>query len=71
MPDICDQADGFNDLALDCARSQLKAAPKLPDSKGACLNCQDPIDPALHFCGVECRDDYERIQAAKRRNGSR
>jgi hypothetical protein len=71
MPDICDQADGFNDLTLNCARSQLKAAPKLPDSKGNCLNCEDSIDPALHFCCVECRDDYERVQAAKLRNGTR
>jgi predicted nucleic acid-binding Zn ribbon protein len=71
MADVCDLSDGFNDLALDCARSQLRAIPKLPNSHGKCLNCESPVDPAQHFCSVECRDDFERIEAAKRRNGHR
>ncbi len=59
MPDVCDLTDGFNDLTLECARSQLGAAPKLPASKGKCLNeCGTSIDPSLHFCCAECRDDH-------------
>lgn len=69
MPDVCDLSDGFNDLTLECARFHLRAARKLPDSNGACLNCETPVGPTLHFCCVECRDDFERIQAAKRRSG--
>lgn len=71
MPDVCDLSDGTNDLMIECARSQLRSTPKLPDSHGACLNCEVSVDPTLHFCCVECRDDFERIQAAKRRNGTR
>jgi hypothetical protein len=71
MPDVCDLADGLIDLTIECARSHLRAAPKLPASNGKCMNCEAPIDPTLHFCSVECRDDFERIQDAKRRNGSR
>ncbi|MDQ7982231.1 DUF2116 family Zn-ribbon domain-containing protein [Paraburkholderia sp. SARCC-3016] len=71
MADICDQADDCIDLALECARSAIRVVPKLPDSNGKCLNCESSIDPAQHFCDAECRDDFERIQAAKRRNGTR
>lgn len=70
MPDVCDLADGLVELTLECTLSRLHAIPKLPDSKGRCLNeCGESIELAQHFCCVECRDDYERIQAAKRRNG--
>ena len=71
MPDVCDLSEGFNELALECAHAQLRATPKLPDSKGKCLNCVEPIALDQHFCCVECRDDHERIEAAKHRNGKR
>lgn len=70
MPDIGDLAEGLIELTLTCGLSHLHAVPKLPDSKGKCLNaCGEQIAHDQHFCCVECRDDYERIQAAKRRNG--
>jgi hypothetical protein len=69
MADVCDLTDGFNEITIECSRWQLKAIPKLRDSNGACLNSEAPIDRAQHFCSIECRDDFECIEAAKRRNG--
>jgi len=70
MPDPADLAEGFGQLVLDCALTQLRAVPKLPASNGNCLNaCGEKIAHDQHFCCSECRDDFERIQAAKRRNG--
>jgi hypothetical protein len=71
MQDLGDLAEGLAELTLECTLSRLHSIPKLPDSKGKCLNeCGESIPLAQHFCCVECRDDYERIQAAKRRNGT-
>jgi hypothetical protein len=71
MPDPADLAEGFGQLVLECTLSRLHAIPKLPASNGQCLNaCGEQIAHDQHFCCVECRDDYQRIQAAKRRNGT-
>lgn len=56
---------------IDAARAQAAK----PAPNGLCLYCGDPVDPDVHFCAPEtpgepgCRDDYEREQAALRRNG--
>lgn len=56
---------------IDEARKQATRA----RANGRCLYCGDPVGPVLHFCPPEapgepgCRDDYEREQAALRRNG--
>ena len=36
---------------------------------GSCHYCDEPLAPALLFCGVDCRDDYDKEQAAKTRAG--
>jgi predicted nucleic acid-binding Zn ribbon protein len=72
MADLCGLTDGFAEFTLECALSHLRAVPSLPDSHGKCLNaCGEQIARDQHFCCAECRDDFERIQAAKRRNGTR
>jgi hypothetical protein len=42
--------------------------PSLP-AVGRCHNCDARVPRGAHFCDVDCRVDYERAQAAQRRNG--
>lgn len=50
--------------ALQAARMQHN----LPDI-GQCYNCEASVPPGAHFCDADCRADYERQQAADKRNG--
>ena len=36
---------------------------------GRCLNCDEPLGPALRFCGPACRDDWAKRLAAIARRG--
>ena len=38
-------------------------------SVGFCHNCGDWVHPGMLFCCAECRDDWDREQDAKKRNG--
>ncbi|MDO8069998.1 hypothetical protein O3299_00540 [Janthinobacterium sp. SUN176] len=49
-------------LAAVCGRPSLV-------THGCCHYCDEPLVPALLFCGVDCRDDYDKEQAAKARAG--
>ena len=36
---------------------------------GCCHYCDEALAPALLFCDVDCRDDYDKEQAAMARAG--
>jgi len=36
---------------------------------GCCYFCDEVLAPAMLFCGVDCRDDYDKEPAAKARAG--
>ncbi len=36
---------------------------------GACLNCEAEVAEPLRFCDADCRDDFDRLEQAKRRSG--
>ena len=36
---------------------------------GCCYFCDEALAPAMLFCGVDCRDDYDKEPAAKARAG--
>jgi hypothetical protein len=36
---------------------------------GFCHNCGEWVHPGQLFCSVECRDDHDREQEARKRNG--
>ncbi|MDN2678480.1 hypothetical protein [Janthinobacterium sp. SUN033] len=38
-------------------------------AQGCCHYCDEPLAPALLFCDADCRDDYDKEQAAKARAG--
>jgi hypothetical protein len=67
MADEADQAQRQIEQSLEVAlrnrqRSNLK-------SIGRCWFCEEGLSESLLFCSADCRDDYERLEAAKKRNG--
>ncbi len=49
---------------LDAVRRQVRL---VADCR--CHYCDEPVGPVALFCGVDCRDDYDKEQAAKARAG--
>lgn len=52
------------ELAIAAARTGIV----LP-STGACHWCGEDVADSAHFCDADCRKDFERAQAAMKRNG--
>lgn len=70
--DPLDQAaaneEAFTQASIEAARKR-KEGRQLPFT-GRCHNCEDPVEEPHRFCpGGECLEDWERREAAKRRNG--
>ncbi len=70
--DISDMATAREEqhraISLD---AQARAAQAALKPMGACHNCGETLSAGLLFCpGVACRDDFEKRQQAKRRNGT-
>ena len=61
------------DIAAAQEEKQREAAlshrKPVPERTGFCLNCNEPSQGA--FCNAGCREDYERIERAAKRNGLR
>ena len=47
----------------------LAPDPRTLVAHGCCHYCDEPLAPALLFCGVDCRDDHDKELAAKARAG--
>lgn len=60
VQDLAEQR--FRDAALAVRKPTLLAC-------GQCHYCAEPLRCGLLFCDLECRDDHEREQDARRRNG--
>jgi hypothetical protein len=68
MPDLADLAQMQNECLAAFALASRPA--KGPEATGYCLNCGEPLaGPASRWCGVECRDDWARMNAASRQRG--
>jgi hypothetical protein len=61
-----EREEKYRDLALAAARN----VPTLPTT-GRCHWCDASVPGEAHFCDADCRADFEREQAAVKRNGSR
>jgi hypothetical protein len=57
-----DREEADRDRALKAARS-IHSLPSI----GACHWCHSPVEE--QFCGPECRDDWQKQQDARSRNG--
>lgn len=64
--DEADRASAQEEKQLEASLSHRKP---VPERTGFCLNCDEPSQGA--FCNSACREDYERIERAQKRNGLR
>lgn len=67
MNDIADNAD--KQIEQELARNLAVRKPQLV-ACGACWNCESILPDGLLFCNSSCHEDWERIEAAKLRNGN-
>ena len=68
MSDIADRADWRIAHAITTAVAHVRCLPSL-QAVHHCHFCEAPLASALLFCNVDCRDDYQKEQAALRRAG--
>lgn len=64
--DVDDYASELEELHRNQALAYRK--PVLSPN-GRCHNCLEEIEGSRLFCSIDCRSDYELIEAAKERNG--
>jgi hypothetical protein len=69
--DIIDQTQERMERLSECEHrfGVPKRKPEAPQATGYCLNCGEPIADMRRWCGAECRDEWEIIDAALRRRG--
>ncbi|MFZ6875355.1 hypothetical protein ACO0LF_25090 [Undibacterium sp. Di27W] len=68
MSDLADSADARIKLDIDYALKNMQRAPEHePDMH--CLFCDEAVGHGKLFCNIECRNDYQKLQAAIKRNG--
>ena len=70
MSDHIDNTDKIIFAEVARGLAAVRRRPGL-EAHGSCHYCDEPLAPALLFCDVDCRDDYEKEQAAKARAGRR
>jgi predicted nucleic acid-binding Zn ribbon protein len=68
MSDIADRADWRVEQDIQNARAHVGKQVMLA-SDGHCHFCDEQVAHTLLFCNVDCRDDYDKEQAALRRTG--
>lgn len=49
-------------VALQNQKQRAEQARRVLHPTGECLFCEEPLPPGLRWCGVECRDDWEKMQ---------
>ncbi len=68
MSDHADVSDKRIEQAVIAGLDKVRRASSL-HSDGRCHFCDEPVPDSLIFCDIDCRDDYERELAARRRAG--
>jgi hypothetical protein len=66
MPDLADLAQTQQERLEAC---RIARKPEAPPATGFCLNCGEPLPDDLRWCSIECRDDWERMDALLRKQG--
>ena len=68
--DMFDQAQELEMLQRDAnITAARKTAPGSPVYTGVCCYCKDTASYPRRFCDGECREGWEKEQAARKRNG--
>ncbi len=60
--DQFDRATQLEELDRDEALKYRK--PEGPQATGRCLYCAEPVEDGRRWCGVECRNFWERHRSA-------
>ena len=68
MSDHIDNTDKIIFAEVARGLAAVRGRPALV-AHGCCHYCDEALAPGLPFCNVDCRDDYEKEQAAKARAG--
>lgn len=68
MSDHADLSDARIEQAVTEGVRKVRAAARM-QSCGRCYFCEEQVPDARLFCDADCRDDYEREEAARRRAG--
>jgi len=69
MTDIFDQASDREQLEREMAIRFSRTAHEIP-ATGFCLSCGEAMDaPSRRFCDSFCRDDFQKAEDARKRNG--
>ncbi|MGS0740423.1 hypothetical protein ACVBEF_01045 [Glaciimonas sp. GG7] len=68
MSDDADRADLRIAAMIQSGLNQARRALGL-HSDGRCHFCEESVPNGLLFCNTDCRDDYQKHQAALRRAG--
>jgi hypothetical protein len=68
MPDAVDLAQAQQEI-LDAFQIEARK-PAGPEATGFCLNCGEPLPDDRRWCSPECRDDWQKMDAALRRQES-
>ena len=68
--DLYDQAQELDMLQRDASIAQARQAPTgSPAYTGHCAFCAVSLPSPKRFCDADCRDGWERENAARKRNG--
>ena len=71
---MADDVDRGNDQAEMRLQACIETARRMAGHNlkpvGECYNCLEPVGEDRAFCGPECREDYDRRDAARRRTGA-
>jgi hypothetical protein len=64
-----DEADAA-DLTVEqhLKRALARRHATLP-AVGQCYSCGEPLEGSLRFCDVDCRQDWDRAEKARKMNG--
>lgn len=67
--DIIDQTDEVMEQLQSTRIAEIRAMKPGLIAAGRCHNCAEPLPAGQLFCDADCRDDHEKVTAAKQRNG--
>lgn len=68
MSDLADLTDSIIFAAVARGLTAVRRQPRLV-ADCRCHYCDEAVAPAALFCGVDCRDDYDKEQGAIARAG--
>lgn len=70
MSDIADASDKLIETFIASAIAHARGKQGMK-ATGECRFCDEAIGSGKLFCNIECRDDYQKSQAAMKRNGGK